>query len=192
MASHGSAACVPLAGWALLLLVPQAGRKLALFAQRGKSTDAFCNISLHLVVSKLASNLHASRPFLTWFIHQPHLKGTFSMQANIKAMFTCRFPSESFISLQPQGPQHQPKLNMGLKLYTGHPHPWLSLQQERGLCLSKRAHACVRAQKQMCAAQNKWGYSECHKMDNLWPVSAISQTKEVRWVSIKTSLFCLL
>lgn len=38
----------------------------------------------------------------------------------------------------------------------------------------------------MCALQNKWGYSECHKMGNLWPVSAISQTKGVRWVGIKT------
>lgn len=77
------------------------------------------------------------------------------MQANIRAMFTCRFPSESFISLQPQGPQHQPKLNMGLKLYTGRPQPRPSLQQERGLCLCKGARACARTLKQMCAVQNK-------------------------------------
>lgn len=155
MASRGSAARVPLPGCALPLLVAQAGGKLALFAQRGESTAAFCSISLGLVAGKLAPNLHAGGPFLTRFLRQPRLKGTFSMQANIRAVFTRRFPSESFISLQPQGPQHQPKLNMGLKLYTGRPRPWSSLQQERGSCLCKCARACARAQNQMCALQNK-------------------------------------
>jgi len=178
MASRGSAACVPLAGCALLLLLARAGRKLALFAQRGKSTDAFCSISLCLVASKLAPNLHASRAFLTGFIHQHRLKGTFSMQANRRAMFTCHFPLSALFHFSLRD------LNTS-QLST-------VLRQERGLCLCKRACACARTRKQMCPVQDKWGHSECHKMDNLWPVSAISQTKEVRWVSIKTSLFCLL
>lgn len=53
-------------------------------------------------------------------------------------------------------------------------------------CVCVSVHVCVCTQKQMCAVQNKWGYSECHKTDNLWPVSAISQAKGVRWVGIKT------
>lgn len=156
MALRGSAMCVLLAGCALLLLVAQAGRKLALFAQRGESTDAFFNISFHLVASKLALNLHASGPFLTWFIHQPHLKGTFSMQANTRAMFTCHFPSESFISLQPQGPQHQPKLNMGLKLYTGHPpSPAIPAAGEGCVCVSVHARVCAHKTRCVLSRINK-------------------------------------
>lgn len=93
----------------------------SLFAQGGDRRDAFCNVLLSLVASKLASNLHVSRPSLTWFVQQPHLKKTFSMQGNIRAVFTCYYPSMSFISLQPWGPQHQLELNMGLKLYSVHP-----------------------------------------------------------------------
>lgn len=138
LASCGSTAGVALAGCALLSLVPQAGRKLALFAQKGEGTDAFCIFPSASLLTSLLPTC-ASRTFLTWFIHQPRLKGTFSMQAKVRAVFTCCFPSESFISLQPQGPQHQPKLNMGLKSYTG--RPWPALQQERGFCLCKRARA---------------------------------------------------
>lgn len=140
-------------GHPLLLLVVQTCRKLALFAQKGESTDAICNLSLCLAASELAPTLHASGPFLTWFLHQPPLKGTFSMQENIKAVFTCRFPSESFISLQPRGPQHQPKLNMGLKLYPGRPGPDCPCSRHRGTCLCKCARACARRKTDVCCPE---------------------------------------
>lgn len=137
-------------GWLCPPLVAQAGRKLALFAQRGEGTDAFCIFPSASLLTSLLPTC-ASRTFLAWFIHQPRLKGTFSMQANVRAMFTCCFPSESFISLQPQGPRHQPKLNMGLKSYSGQPRP--SLQQQRAFCLCKCARACTHTQNQMCASR---------------------------------------
>lgn len=140
-------------GCALLLLVVQTRRKRAVFARKGESADAFCNICLCLVASRIAPTLHASGPFLTWFPHQPRLKGTFSMQENIRAVFTCRFPSESFISLQPRGPQHQPKLNMGLKLYPGRPGPDRPCSRHRGTCLCKRARACARAKTDVCCPE---------------------------------------
>lgn len=59
-------------------------------------------------------------------------------------MFTCHFPSESFISPQPQGPQHQPKLSMGLKLYAVRPRPSL-----------RRAEACLCKRVRVCAGENR-------------------------------------
>lgn len=140
----GSESFLPLAGCALLLLAVQAGGTLALFALRGESTDAFCTISLHLVASSLLPT------FRMWFLRQPCLKGTFSMQRNVRAVFTCHSPSESFISLQPQGPQQQPKLNMGLKLYTGRPQARAALPWDGGVCLCKCACVCVCAHKNRC------------------------------------------
>lgn len=177
----GSAPCLPLAGCALLLLAIQASGNLALLPPRGESTDAFCSVSPHLSASSLLPT------FLMWFLRQPCLKGTFSMQRSVRAVFTCHFPSESFISLQPQGPQHQPNLNMGLKLYTGCPQPW-----DRGVCLCK----CARV---LCAHKNRCVPSRINeaiqsvtKCTIYGQFQQLVRPKEWGGSALKPSLFCLL
>lgn len=178
-------------GHPLLLLVVQTCRKLALFAQKGESTDAICNLSLCLAASELAPTLHASGPFLTWFLHQPPLKGTFSMQENIKAVFTCRFPLRALFLFSLGDLNTSQNSIWGWNCTRAAPALTVPAAGTEGrVCVS--VHVRVRAEKQMCAVQNKWGYLECHKTGNLWPVSAISQSGEVRRASIKSSLFCIL
>lgn len=131
---------MPSPGW---LCSPIAGGNLPLLSPRGESTDAFCIISLPLVSSLLPT-------FPTCFLLQPCLKGTFSMQRNLRAVFTCHFPSEGFISLQPQRPQQQPKLNMGLKSYPGCPQPRQPCRGTEG-CVCVNVHVCcVRTKTDVC------------------------------------------
>lgn len=162
------------------LCSPLAGN-LPLLPPRGESTDAFA------VFPSTLCQAASSQPSSCDSSASPCLKGTFSMQRNLRAVFTCHFPSESFISLQPQGPQHQPKLNMGLKLHPGHPWP-----RDGGVCLCKRA--CV-----LCAHKNRCVPSrinEAIQSVTKWTIyghfQQLVRPKERGGSVLKPSVFCLL